>query len=193
MRSAEWKRFAGPLLGPEWDFSKRLAYRKPVGWVVRGLLEEPSDWGGFYLWDVRMPLYVPSNVLVLSWSDRVGGGTCRWEVGPDAADAITRTAKSIAAAMDADDTVLLAPQGGVDNFRMQEARAYGLVLEGAVKSAIEVLGRVCRVDPRYQWQHEVLARASEIRTALIDGKVSEVLQRIGEWRTSTAAAIGVKL
>ncbi len=193
MTPAEWKRLASPALGPEWNFSKLLAYCAPVGWVLHGVLAERSRAGGFYLWSVRMPLYVRSTVLDLSWSERVGGGACVWEDGAAATQAVVDTGASIIDEVKAADCILIPPPGGADNVRMQEARAYGLVLEDAVTSAIEVLGRVCRYEASYPWEHDIVARASEVRAMLAGNKVQDVLALLAEWRSSTAAVLGVRL
>lgn len=193
MTPAEWKRFSSPTLDENWAFSKLLAYWHPVSWVLYGILAERSSTGGLYLWDVRMPLYVPSSVIDLSWSERVGGGTRLWNVDAAGAHAIARTARSVAAAAEAADSVLLPPPGGADNVRMQEARAYGLVLEGASEAAVEVLGRVCRYDATYPWEHDLIARATENRDLLLAQRSSDVLDRLADWRASTARAIGVRL
>lgn len=193
MTPAEWKRFASPMLDENWRFSKLLAYWHPVSWVLHGILAERSSSGGFYLWDLRMPLYVQSSVVDLSWSERVGGGTRLWDADAAGADAIARTEQSVAAAAQAADSVMLPPPGGADNVRMQEARAYGLVLEGAADAAVEVLSRVCRYDATYPWERELVARASENRDLLLAQRTSDVLDRLAGWRASTAKAIGVRL
>jgi hypothetical protein len=193
MTPAEWKRFASPILGENWAFSKLLAYWHPVSWVLCGILAERSSSGGFYLWDVRMPLYVPSSVIDLSWSERIGGGTRSWETDVAGADAIARAQRSVAAAALAADPVLIPPPGGADNVRMQEARAYGLVLEGAFDAAVEVLGRVCRYDATYPWERDLIARATDNRDSLVTHRSAEVLDRLAGWRATTARAIGVRL
>lgn len=193
MTPAEWKRFASPILDENWRFSKLLAYWHPVSWVLHGILAERSSSGGFYLWDLRMALYVQSSVIDLSWSERVGGGTQLWNVDAAGADAIARTARSVAAAAQSADSVLLPPPGGADNVRMQEARAYGLVLEGASDAAVEVLSRVCRYDATYPWERDLVARASENRDLLLAQRSPDVLDRLAGWRASTAQAIGVRL
>jgi hypothetical protein len=190
---AEWRRFASQVLGENWGFSKLLAYWQPVSWVLYGILAERSSSGGFYLWDVRMPLYVQSSVIDLSWSERVGGGTQTWDTDAAGAQAIAEAQRSVAAAVQAADSVLLAPPGGADNVRMQEARAYGLVLEGRTDAAVEVLGRVCRYGANYPWERDIVARATEVRDLLLAHRSADVLDRISGWRAGTAHTIGVRL
>jgi hypothetical protein len=181
------------VLDENWRFSKLLAYWQPVSWVLHGILAERSSSGGFYLWDLRMPLYMPSSVIDLSWSERVGGGTRLWNVDSAGTDAVARTGRSVAVAAQSADTVLLPPPGGADNVRMQEARAYGLVLEDASDAAVEVLSRVCRYDATYPWERDLVARATENRDLLLAQRSSAVLERLAGWRAGTARAIGVLL
>ncbi|MBI4882800.1 MAG: hypothetical protein HY826_01945 [Actinobacteria bacterium] len=164
-----------------------------MSWVLYGVLAERSSSGGFHLWDVRMPLYVQSSVIDLTWSERVGGGTRVWDTNAAGAQAIAETERSVAAAAEAPDSVLLLPPGGADNVRMQAARAYGLVLEGATDAAVEVLGRACRYDAKYPWERDLVARASEIREMLVAHRLSDVLDRIAGWRATTARTIGIRL
>ena len=51
------------------------------------------------------------------------------------------------------------PPGGADNVGMQEARGYGLFLEGDPSGALEVLGRVARYDANYPWEQHLAAPA----------------------------------
>lgn len=190
MTPAEWRRFASPIVGENWGFSKRLAYWRPVDWVVYGILAEGSSSGGFYLWDVRIPLYESRTVINLSWSRRVGGGSKRWEMDAAAAQAIAETQRSIAAAVEAADSVLITTPL---NLGMQETWAYGLVLEGKIAAAVEVLGRVCRYEAEYEWERIMVARATEMRELLLADRVPDVLDRISGWRTATARSIGIRL
>ncbi len=74
MRTADWKRLTKPVLDDTWRLSGTLAYRVPIGWVLHGLLAEDSaaSHPAFYLWMVKMPLVVPTDVIDLSWSERFG-------------------------------------------------------------------------------------------------------------------------
>lgn len=62
----------------DWRFSKKIAYRSPVEWVLLGIFGEGSGWqrDEVYVWSLVMPLYVESTHVVLSHSRRVrGAGT----------------------------------------------------------------------------------------------------------------------
>jgi hypothetical protein len=83
------------------------------------------------------------------------------------------------------------PPGGVDNGRMQEARAYGLLLMGNAGGAIEVLGRVLRYEPRYPWEQELLRRAGEMRSLLQEAGADEAVRQLTAWRLESITALGI--
>lgn len=98
---SEWKRVVRPLLPSDeaWRFRGGLAYRLPVERFLLGVLAEGSAFDrGVYLWRVSMPLFVPAEHVVLSYSQRVGGGAAKY--GSDATgarDAAIRSAHSLEA------------------------------------------------------------------------------------------------
>jgi hypothetical protein len=73
--AAQWKRAVAPVLPDptSWTFRNKIAYRRPVGWVLLGVFGEGSGWqrDQVYIWSLVMPLYVESKHLVLSYSQRV--------------------------------------------------------------------------------------------------------------------------
>src|ERR687896_398742 len=117
MRTADWKRLTEPVLGDDWRTSKALTYRVPIGWVLHGLLAEDSaaHRPDFYLWIVRMPLVVPTDVVDLSWSERFGDSSRVF----DPTATTTKGAIAQVAAVVADDAaagaVVVDPPGGADN------------------------------------------------------------------------------
>ena len=191
MKSTEWKRFAGPLLGPGWSFSKFLAYRIPVGWVLRGLYAESTRSGGFYLWDVAVPLYWPSDVLALSWSERVGGGSHRWDSDDVTAAAIGSAARTISG--EERSSVLLDSLDGADNVLKREARAYGLIVESRADEAINALSEVKRYAAEYPWEHNMVSRALAVSNQLVAGDLVGAQAVIARWRAGTAKALGIVL
>ena len=195
MTPAQWRTLAAPLLGDGWRLARLLAYRVPVGWLVDGLLAEKSGSGGFYLWQVQAPLYVPTTVLDLSWSARVGGGSTVYEPGDVAGAAIEAAAAQVVAISRTREGVQLAPPSGAGNVLMQEARAYALVLGDEVDSAMEVLDQVGshRARARYQWEHDFFARVALVRGLLEAGEIRRVLDLLSSWREGSAAALGLEL
>ena len=73
--AAQWKRAVTPVLtdSTSWAFRNKIAYRQPVGWVLLGVFGEGSGFhpNQVYIWTLVMPLYVESESLILSYSQRV--------------------------------------------------------------------------------------------------------------------------
>ena len=57
----------------DWAFRNKIAYRSPADWVLLGVFGEGSGWSKdeLYIHTLVMPLYVPNEVLDLSYSRRV--------------------------------------------------------------------------------------------------------------------------
>jgi hypothetical protein len=194
MKTADWKRLTKPVLqGDGWRVSKALTYRVPVGWVLHGLLAEDSaaNHPSFYLWMVRMPLVVPTDVVDLSWSERFGDSSRTFDPTREEAQGALVQAAELISRQSADGEVVVDPPGGADNVRMQEARAYGLVLKGDVAGAIEVLDRVHRYQARFAWEEELVQRAGDMRSLIAGGRLRQAVQRLETWRSGTLAALGV--
>jgi hypothetical protein len=180
-------------LDDAWRFSGTLAYRVPTGWVLYGLLAEDSAarQSEFYLWAVRMPLLVPTDVIDLSWSQRFGGSSRVFDAGDSATlDALGQAAKQVTKQASIGG-LLLDPPGGAENVRMQEARAYGLLLEGNSGGAIEVLGRVTRYDARYPWEVEIVRRAGAMRSIIEKGQTSAAVGQVETWRLEAIVSLGI--
>ena len=121
MRATDWKRLTQPVLGNGWRLSQKLAYRVPMGWMLHGLLaeESPSQRPHFYVWIVRMPLFVPTDVINLSWSERLGGSSQVFEPGTAATqEALAQAARRALKEADADGLVI-DPPGGTENVKMR--------------------------------------------------------------------------
>ena len=172
MRAAEWKRLTIAEVkrtGAEWKYSKALAYVAPVDWVVHGVFGEGSgrSAGEFYVWRVQLPLMVPHNgVLKLTWSNRVGGASTTYSEDSRDLAAVISLAASEALWHSRAGSVLVEPHGGADSLKMQEARAYGFVIQGNVANASELLRRIGNYNLRYPWEMELLERTKAIASLL---------------------------
>ena len=76
MRKLDIQRFVRGTLLPEMSgfaASGDLLYAKPIGPVLRGFLFEGSDFDNelFFVWAFVMPLYVPSDQVVLTFGRRI--------------------------------------------------------------------------------------------------------------------------
>jgi len=192
MDSAAWKRIVGPLLDDDWALKGKVVYLRPVGWVLHGVLWEPSaSRPGFYLWRLQMPLYQPVTVIDLSWSERHGGGSRVY----DPTDALTRAAVAEAMVMVRADydkaAVVIDLPGGVDNVGIMEVRAYGLLLEGNHVGAAEILDRVSRYEAKYPWQEQMVRRAESMWSMIQGSYGREALQQLAEWRAESLAILEI--
>jgi hypothetical protein len=197
MKAVDWKRLSTSVLtrtNASWGWSKALAYIQPANWVVHGVLAEDSgnQQGEFYLWVVRMPLMVPAEGVVdLTWSDRFGGASLTYKIGsPSVADAI-RGAAALAIAGERGDGLLLNPSGGVDNVRMHESRAYGLLLSGDEGSALEVLRRVERYDARFPWEKDMIDRVVAVSALIESHRGAEAIEQLRLWRLENCESLGL--
>jgi hypothetical protein len=91
--AAQWKRAVLPVItdADAWGFRNKIAYRRPVNWVLLGVFGEGSGWNrdGVYVYTLVMPLFIPAEHLVLSYSSRVRpAGTFGLEDGGAFATAI---------------------------------------------------------------------------------------------------------
>lgn len=193
MNAERWRSLSQPVLGSGWRYAKTLAYRVPVGWNLHGLLAEDSAARApdFYLWVVRMPLFVPTDVIDLSWSERFGGSSRVFEPeGTEAAQAVATAAEEVIE-QSSDEALRLPPPGGADNVGMQEARGYALLLEGNPSGALEVLGRVLRYEPEYEWDQAIADRARQIKSMVEQNRTSDALSVLETWRSKSLTALGM--
>ena len=180
-----------PDLGPgEWCRRGDLSYLHPVDWVLHGVLAERSGTAGaVYVWHVAMPLTRPADVLDLSWSDRVGSGTQTYEIGSSAAETAFQMAADLARDLHRKAATVVDPPGGADNVLMQEARAYGLLVGGDPSSAGEVLQRVLRYTPSYDWERDMIERASRVQVLL--ATPNRAVDVVRAWRDGSVEALGL--
>jgi hypothetical protein len=145
LRATEWKRSVRPLLPDDqrWAFRQRLCYRLPIGWMLFGVLGEGSGYStGVYIWAVRMPLFVPSDIVDLSWSERVAPATTYQPDSSDFGPAVRRAVQL--SELPADELQPILDRRDPVNMRVVETRAYALLIQGGVAEASDELERVAR-------------------------------------------------
>lgn len=175
----------------DWGCTSNLAYLRDIEWVLFGVHVERAAGGEVYLWEVAMPLYMPTEVLDLSWSERATGGSETYEFGSQRFVGALGDAASRVAARQLEAPLLLDPPGGADNVRMQEARGYGLVVAGELESAVEVFGRVLQYRARFAWEIEMLERVAAARELLEQGRDVELWARVQRFRDDALTSLGV--
>ncbi len=198
MKSGEWKKAVRAALRDEdgadrWAFSRSLAYRTDGTWMVTGVLAESSGVGlGEYLWVVRAPLFVPADVLDLTFSTRL----------PDLSDEEITAGPSTASIRTAlrsvpdERTALahIADAADPGDLLGLEAGAYaGLILGRDDAAAVATLDQACAVTPEYPWMKEAVDRADGIRSLVATGATPAALERLLGWARETAARLKVRL
>ncbi len=193
LRAAEWKRSVRPLLPSDqrWAFRQRLCYRLPIDWMLFGVLGEGSSYStGVYIWAVRMPLFVPSDVVDLSWSERVAPATT---YQPDASDFNPAVRRALyLSEPPADQLQPILDRRDPVNMRVVETRAYALLIHGDVGEAADELDRVARHRGRTAWEDELVARATDMLRLIREHGQGPALKRVRHWRDQTLAALGLQ-
>ena len=196
MKSSEWTRLVRPVLPSdeyEWGFRGKLCYARPVGWTVRGLLAEGSAFDqGIYLWEVLMPLYVPTDVIVLSHSVRVGGGANRFDYHDP--ESIVSAASDTARSLPTDENALSALSIDVSegrNRRTLEVSAYSLILLHRLEEAQRVLGQTISGTATTQWEAEIIERAQLVQRELTTNGLPAAQKQLGDWRLQSLDVLGL--
>jgi hypothetical protein len=196
MKNAAWWKEARAALPTGFGQARhsRVAYVRPVRWVLHGVLGETTSAStiDYYLWLVRTPLYSPNDGLDLSWSDRLGSGASTYTLNTSEGRQAIRHAGELAGIEAAADEFPNS-DGWTRNLLMRETRAYGLVIAGDVGGAYELLKLVAEHDARYPWQEAMVGRASGMQRLLDGGDATQALEQLRVWRRETALAVGLDL
>jgi hypothetical protein len=147
---------------------------------------------GVYIWRVVMPLFVPSQCLVLSWSRRTRSGT--YALGAENAlrSAIATAADGLGTEADA-----LVEMAGRDdpaspNRRWHEAIGYVHLLQGNVSGARESLARAATGVADPPWVQEVFDRVRLITRLLDEHGPDRAVVQLDRWGDQTAGALGLR-
>ena len=179
------------MLISDWQTTSRFAFLAPVRWVLNGVLWEGSDaTSGVYLWRLAMPLYQQVNVVDLSWSERHGGGAATFEADDHVLRAAVAEVMSEAEEAERKGSILLDMP--VDNVGTMEVRRYGLAVMGNWDGAVEVLERVLRHEPKFEWQRARRQHAGDIKRMIETGDRAAALDQILEWRVGSLRALGIE-
>lgn len=146
---------------------------------------------GVFVWKVRMPMFVPSDVIDLSWSDRIGA-----KLGEDDEGGISAAIRAANTDLPSDQAALSGmiarAQHALGNTRASEVDGYARLILGDVSGARAALSRAEAVKPEYDWERELQGRCQLI-IGLLDAKESEAgVSQLQRWRDETAAALGLQ-
>lgn len=162
LRASEWKRTVRPHLGPgvRWEFRGRLCDRARVSLFVMGVLGEGSSFDqGVYVWRVTMPLYVPGETVVLTYSRRIGGGRKKfYSSDPDELNDAIRCATHGLADDDEELRQFQELDGANATLHRLEVADASNVLAGHPENALRLLRVGLRAHATRDWEDEVLQR-----------------------------------
>lgn len=192
MRESEWRSLLAPVLpsDQEWHVQGRsLAYRLPVGRVLMGVLAEGSaSKGRRYIWRLTMPLFEPSEVLNLSYSERVGGGSNAVHVGEPAAFTAALMEAIRWLPVEEDEIARLAQLDIKGNIRASETAAYANTYLGDVERAARIVESALDLPVQRDWEMQVRERLHGFRGLLRQGQAHAV-ERLDAQAAETARAL----
>jgi hypothetical protein len=150
---------------------------------------------GIYIWRVVMPLFVPSEHVVLSWSERIGGGARKYNRFDEAAMA-TAIADAIEGLPEGEDEALgqlvARDDPASPNRRLHETTGYAHLLLGDLPAARESLSRAATGVPTAAWGQDVIDRARLISRLLEEEGRDRAVDHLDMWCKQTAGALGLR-
>lgn len=172
MRESEWRRLVTPLV-PEnqaWQVQGRgLAYRAPVGRFLLGVLVEGSATARHrYVWRLSMPLFVPSDSIDLSFSERIGGGSSTSNIADEAAFTGALAAAIESSPTEEAEMARLADLTPGPNIRLSETAAYANTYLGDTGRALAILQAARDTPDDRGWVSEIKERLERFEGLLHD-------------------------
>ena len=197
MKVSEWKRVVRPVLSADeaWEFRGSMCYRLPVHHVLLGVLGEGSGFDkGVYIWRVSMPLFVPSPVVDLSWSERIGGGSSKYEKFDS--EVLKRTIGLATERLGSEEQALRAMASrktlASRNRRVHEVVGYAHLLLGDLTAARAALTRARADGAKTIAEQEVVDRV-QLVSRLLDEEGSErAVVQLDRWCAETTTALGLR-
>lgn len=184
--ASQWRRAILPLLDDpdHWRFKGKLAYQAPVGWTLRGVHGEGSGLhrDRFYVSVIYMPLFVPSNHLVMTHGRRVSDGTSPLGLDdPELSSAITEALNSVPTESESLEWIART---------QTEEACYACVLLGRLEEAQRRLSEPFAQGDERPFVREARARMAVVLDLLRDGGTEAVEDQLTSWRDATWAGVG---
>jgi hypothetical protein len=193
MKANEWAQIVKPLLPASdgWGHRGKLAYQRPVRWVAVGVLGESSGSAkATYVWRLVLPLFVPSDVVNLSYSERVRSAGA---VEDQHVDELRARVSEASASLPSENGALrrLASLDlEVRNPRIFETAAYAQLINGAPDKSAKTLA-LGRHLPRSTddpvWVDDVYTRMTLIENLILDDQDAKALSQLTEWADQSAS------
>lgn len=195
MKAAEWKKIVKPLLpsDDEWAFRGQLCYRRPFRCVLTGVMAEGSGFStGVYVWQFTMPLFEPSEVITLSWSHRVGGGSNL--IDSDDRDAVVAAVRTALDEIEDEAAALqrMAECATTMNLRVEEVAGYARIYLDDIQGAQLRLDAAQQEVDGPQWLLDVTTRMRQVDRLLADRGSDAAKEQLDEWVAWTSGQLGLK-
>ena len=191
MRESEWRRLITPLLpeDQEWHVQGRqLAYRAPVGRFLFGVMAEGSAAKGRrHIWRLSMPLFEPSDVLDLSYSERIS------TVSVEHQTAFARAVAAAIRSLPIEDVEMarLAELTPGPNIRLAETAAYANTYLGNLERAAAILEAARATADGREWVGEIKERLQRFERLLRDHGQAGAVEHLDAQATDTAKALNI--
>jgi hypothetical protein len=157
-----------------------LTYLAPVGWLLRGVYGETSGVlkNHLYVHSLYMPLYVPSEHIVLSYGERASAASLE-ELAPE----VKRALQEIP-----DERKGLRRIAAYD---FEEGR-YAFLLSGQTEKAARALRRPYAPEDGRAFVDEARQRISLISSLLDGDGATAAIRQLRAWRGQTLQALGIE-
>jgi hypothetical protein len=191
VRESEWKRLITPLLPEDQDWhvqGRGLAYRAPVGRFLFGVLAEGSAAKGRrHIWRLTMPLFEPSDVLDLSYSERISTVSVEHQSAfAEAVGSAIKTLPSTEAEM-----ARLAELTPGPNIRLGETAAYANTYLGKIDRAVAILEAAGATADDHEWVGEIRERLQRFQRLLRDPGQAGAVEHLDAQAADTAKALNL--
>lgn len=196
MKIADWKRAVRPHAPSDsyWRFRGRLCYQYPVGQILFGVLGEGSGFdSSVYVWRVTMPMFVPGDVIDLSYSERLGGGGKKALNSPAELSATIEEALNppLDEERELRKFIKMAQGAGARNRRVVETAAYSNVILGDIRAAYMEIDKASGLESEFEWQEEIVSRLINLKSALDRSGREGAMGLIEDQSMKTKSALGI--
>jgi hypothetical protein len=197
MRSVEWRRTVRGFVPSDegWEFVDSFCYRPPVRRVLLGALGEGSAFDkNFYIWRLKMPIFIPSQHVNLSWSERMGGKAHKFDAD-DEETVAAAIGEAIAGLGTEEDTLVEIAAKGAElssNRRVSETVGYAHLLLGDLQAAEKALKAAEAGSTRSQWEQEIIERTQLVRRLLKNEGHDRAVRQLDLWCQETATALRLR-
>jgi hypothetical protein len=147
---------------------------------------------GVYVWRVSMPLFVPSEEIILSYSTRVGSPT---KLRDGSAETFRQAIVDAFEGFPTETGELKRMAdlaSGSRNLRVIEVAAYSMVLLGDRVQALAAIDQTTQLKAVARtWEKEILARLNDLRSLLESNDLEAAMRRISKQERFSASALGI--